>query len=1262
MRSSIRFYLPGCERHCEGGTTAAIFLLSLIFSMFLFSPFEIYSQTFPVQASVQLTPPYSLNLADYSSPESERLAFTILLADNNRPELQVRFRLRIEGQGIEIQTSPGYNPPPYVLQGGIPERITGFDLAPYFDPANLEFRGVTRAQYLQTSKLPEGLYRLCIEVVEYNRNVVVSNTGCANAWLVLNDPPLVNVPANADKIRILNPQNIIFQWTPRHTGSPNAAFRTEYECTLVELWPATRNPNDAILSSPPILKETTSSTTFIYGPSETQLVAGRHYAFRVQAKSISGISQLDLFKNNGYSQVITFQYGDPCLAPEPVTATALDPERIKLEWTASAQHTEYAVEYRQAGSTQWYDQETYLPYTTLTNLRAGTSYEYQVKAVCGPVESEPGELKSATTKDLIPSSLVCGTSLPVFSLDNTQLLDQLNPGDMVTAGDFDVTIRKATGTGSFTGSGTVEVAFFKNAKVNVEFESIKVNPEYRLVEGKMEVKGIGVDVLGDNVTDLLDQLDDALITADDILKDVAADLDLADEILDEVGKLANDVADNGPFTTDQEAKLDGVTADKYLEEAEKAMKSAASALASAGSVGNTAEAARSVAQALTLRNRANKLKKIYAEADTLKVIAVEFVGTDNYGFDIQGYPQHRLHYNIMVTPDNVSTSVPWVSTKEGEASNVVARLLPSANIPAENIIFKAGESTLVANQNGNDWTVALPVAETGATLTVRAIDKTTGDTVGKLDVVTYSPIARKLNIVPVGTTTTLTAADVEAELDRIYKQAVADWDVAMLPALSVPGYTGTLQDDKQALLSVYSDGMKEIIRTFEASGTYSKDEFYLFLVDNSQTGKAGYMPRKHRYGFIYQNENASPLQTIAHELGHGAFRLQHTFEEYPTIAKATSNLMDYDNGTMLRKYQWDLIHNPPVVIGLLEDEGEGALKYDCPKWFSVSTECESVGKILDYVKTAVKEKKKLVVNWPAGKEEYVAENIELDGVKYDKIKILNSIQKEGEVIIEPWKYENISQDIIMADGKINQQRGFVFKTENKGLLPLTYYEVVTILLYQRETVEERLESLRRYLFINNTLNTFEKYQEKIFDHEGGFVDDPVDAGGATNKGITLTTFAAYAEEDLGIKPTLENLKSLSNEQASIIYKKRYWDKIKANEIENGSIAYMLYDFNVNAGNNAIKSLQSVLVDLSKDVDIDGIMGKKTIDAINNTNAKELFDKFKQKRLDFYQSLVDNSVSRYREVNPDATESDLLNYTQKKFEQGWKNRTNSILFE
>lgn len=54
---------------------------------------------------------------------------------------------------------------------------------------------------------------------------------------------------------------------------------------------------------------------------------------------------------------------------------------------------------------------------------------------------------------------------------------------------------------------------------------------------------------------------------------------------------------------------------------------------------------------------------------------------------------------------------------------------------------------------------------------------------------------------------------------------------------------------------------------------------------------------------------------------HGAFRLKHTFDEYPSMVKGTTdNLMDYADGTEIRKFQWDDIHN--AVIGQFDDDTE----------------------------------------------------------------------------------------------------------------------------------------------------------------------------------------------------------------------------------------------------------------------------------------------------------------------------------------------------
>ena len=90
-------------------------------------------------------------------------------------------------------------------------------------------------------------------------------------------------------------------------------------------------------------------------------------------------------------------------------------------------------------------------------------------------------------------------------------------------------------------------------------------------------------------------------------------------------------------------------------------------------------------------------------------------------------------------------------------------------------------------------------------------------------------------------------------------------------------------------------------------------------------------------------------------------------------------------------------------------------------------------------------------------------------------------------------------------------------------------------------------------------------------------------------------------------------------------------------------------------------MQLALVNLEFNIAVDGSVGKQTIEAINNANAKSLFETYKQRRLDYYQNIIDKSVENYMQDHPKATEEDLLKYTQKRFEKSWNNRTNSIEF-
>ncbi|MGB3468245.1 MAG: hypothetical protein WBA74_23365, partial [Cyclobacteriaceae bacterium] len=302
--------------------------LMLFLSLILSSGLQ--AQRFPVRATTIITPPYSIYLSDYTAPESSSLQLILQLRDFEELEYRARLRLTIEGQGITIRTKNNYRPAPLIIRGGGAENLDGYDLRNYFNPDNMDFSGISRAEFLQSGTLPEGFYTFTFEVLDYDRGVVVSNPAIANAWLVLNDPPLINLPFNGDKVLASEPQNIFFSWTPRHTASPNSAFSTEYEFTLVELWPANRNPNDAILASNPIYRTVVNTTSLNYGIAEPLLIPGRQYAFRLRAYDTNG---RDLFKNTGYSEVFVFQFGDKCLAPAETEVSTLEPNRARVAWT-----------------------------------------------------------------------------------------------------------------------------------------------------------------------------------------------------------------------------------------------------------------------------------------------------------------------------------------------------------------------------------------------------------------------------------------------------------------------------------------------------------------------------------------------------------------------------------------------------------------------------------------------------------------------------------------------------------------------------------------------------------------------------------------------------------------------------------------------------------------------------------------------------------------------------------------------------------------
>lgn len=146
--------------------------------------------------------------------------------------------------------------------------------------------------------------------------------------------------------------------------------------------------------------------------------------------------------------------------------------------------------------------------------------------------------------------------------------------------------------------------------------------------------------------------------------------------------------------------------------------------------------------------------------------------------------------------------------------------------------------------------------------------------------------------------------------------------------------------------------------------------------------------------------------------------------------------------------------------------------------------------------------------------------------------------------------------------------------------------------------------------------SFAQYAPRLQAIEGGYV---VDSGGPTFRGITLTTYRAWTGNPLA---TVADLKTLTWPQARRIYKRRYWDSLLADGIVNQSVAELLVDFQIN-GWPGVAWLQALV-----GVKADGVMGSKTLSALNAADPARLHARIMVARKAHYDRLIAQNPARY----------------------------------
>jgi len=145
---------------------------------------------------------------------------------------------------------------------------------------------------------------------------------------------------------------------------------------------------------------------------------------------------------------------------------------------------------------------------------------------------------------------------------------------------------------------------------------------------------------------------------------------------------------------------------------------------------------------------------------------------------------------------------------------------------------------------------------------------------------------------------------------------------------------------------------------------------------------------------------------------------------------------------------------------------------------------------------------------------------------------------------------------------------------------------------------------------------FEDAVTQVLKDEGGFFHNQK-TGEIVNFGITLKFMKSVVDKNA----TEATIKNLTEEDAKLIYKKYFWDVPSISGIKDPKVASLVFYLGVNMGiSSAIKLAQTACFYLGKKVSIDGVLGPKSLEAINTVDPVKV-----------HSAICNLAESRYRDI-------------------------------
>jgi len=160
----------------------------------------------------------------------------------------------------------------------------------------------------------------------------------------------------------------------------------------------------------------------------------------------------------------------------------------------------------------------------------------------------------------------------------------------------------------------------------------------------------------------------------------------------------------------------------------------------------------------------------------------------------------------------------------------------------------------------------------------------------------------------------------------------------------------------------------------------------------------------------------------------------------------------------------------------------------------------------------------------------------------------------------------------------------------------------------------------------------------ILRHEGGWVNNKNDTGGATNFGVSLRWLLAngqidndhdgYLDGDFNHDGIVDarDIAAMSVADATDIYRREWWDYFGYGNISSDAVASKVFDMAVNmGGKQAHKILQRALIRCGiAPLTVDGVLGNHTLASTNAVDQWRLLPALQNVQAEFYKGLVENN--------------------------------------